>query len=240
MMPARAARPRRHATCLPAKTSAAPRATVVRTVERVVRVALSRWGSIMKKVPLYSRSRRPAEPPVDALGATPAGQGDPGLASSRGSAPGGGAAPNGRVARLKRAALRHERRLWATAVLALIAAAFFLEPRLGHHPTTLTIEQIDAALRQSIEEKPLASADSRAYEAILPSVVRVVGLMTDGDDGTEDAAKGPVERGVGTGVVIVETGPILTNLHVVSGANRIDVTFFDGRESAASLLSVQP
>jgi S1-C subfamily serine protease len=194
----------------------------------------------MKKVPLYSRSRRPAEPPVDALGAAPPGAGDAAGASSQGAMRGAAALPTGRLARLKRAALRHERRLWATAVLALIAAALFVEPRIGHHPTPMTMEQIDAAMRQSIEEKPLVSADSRAYDAILPSVVRVVGLMTDGDDGTEDAAKGPVERGVGTGVVIVENGTILTNLHVVSGAKRIKVTFFDGSESDASLLNVQP
>ena len=95
-------------------------------------------------------------------------------------------------------------------------------------------------MRQSIEEKPLIAAESRAYEAIMPSVVRVVGLMTDGDDGSDDGAKGPVERGVGTGVVIVENGTILTNLHVVSGAKRIKVTFMDGTESDAMLLNVQP
>jgi len=189
----------------------------------------------MKKVPLYSRSRRPAE-----LSAAAPGTGTPGSPDAIPAAGQGAAPPRGRLGRFKRAALRHERRLWATAVLVLIAAALFDEPRLTHHATPLTIEQIDAALRQSIEEKPLVSADSRAYEAILPSVVRVVGLMTDGDDGTEDAAKGPVERGVGTGVVIVENVTILTNLHVVSGAKRIKVTFFDGSESDASLLNVQP
>ncbi|HUP09982.1 MAG TPA: trypsin-like peptidase domain-containing protein [Caldimonas sp.] len=194
----------------------------------------------MKKVPLYSRSRRPAEPPLDASAAGTPGQGHPTSDPGRGPAAPNAAPPTGRLGRLKRAALRHERRLWASAVLALVAIAVLVEPRLGHPPAALTMDQIDAAMRQSIEEKPLVSADSRAYEAVLPSVVRVVGLMTDGDDGTEDAAKGPVERGVGTGVVIVENGTILTNLHVVSGAKRIKVTFFDGSESDASLLNVQP
>ena len=194
----------------------------------------------MKKVPLYSRSRRPAEPSLDApVGGTP-GAGNAARASDQGPTATNALRPTGRLARLQRSALRHERRLWASAVLALVAVAVFVEPRLGHPPAVLTMEQIDAAMRQSIEEKPLVSADSRAYEAVLPSVVRVVGLMTDGDDGTEDAAKGPVERGVGTGVVIVENGTILTNLHVVSGAKRIKVTFFDGSESDASLLNVQP
>ena len=43
-------------------------------------------------------------------------------------------------------------------------------------------------------------------------------------------------QGVGTGVVIVDNGTILTNLHVVSGARRVTVTFFDGSESEVELL----
>ncbi|GAC1532869.1 MAG: hypothetical protein NVS2B4_13050 [Ramlibacter sp.] len=44
---------------------------------------------------------------------------------------------------------------------------------------------------------------------------------------------------MGTGVVIVDKGIILTNLHVVSGADRVTVTFFDGLESTASVTGVQ-
>src|SRR4029078_6243065 len=96
---------------------------------------------------------------------------------------------------------------------------------------------IDAAMRQSIEEKPLVSPVSRAYDAIIPSVVRVVGLMTGGADGSDqdDGAKeGTVERGIGTGVVIIDNGTILTNLHVVSGAQKVRVPFMYGSESHAS------
>ena len=69
---------------------------------------------------------------------------------------------------------------------------------------------------------------------MLPSVVRVLGLMTEGDDGDDERRQhGTVERGVGTGVVIIDNGTILTNLHVVCGAKRIKVTFADGPESDA-------
>ncbi|MCX7275145.1 MAG: trypsin-like peptidase domain-containing protein, partial [Burkholderiales bacterium] len=52
---------------------------------------------------------------------------------------------------------------------------------------------------------------------------------------------GPGEPGnVGTGVVIVDKGLILTNLHVVAGARRIRITFADGFESEATLVSSQP
>lgn len=107
----------------------------------------------------------------------------------------------------------------------------------------MTISAIDKAMRKSLTEKPMPSQASRAFDAIIPSVVRVVGLLTEGDDGTDDAeahAKGHLERGVGTGVVVMDNGTILTNLHVVSGAKKIKVTFFDGLESDAQVVNVQP
>jgi hypothetical protein len=36
-------------------------------------------------------------------------------------------------------------------------------------------------VRESLEKEPLPSAAAKAHEAILPSVVRVVGLMDDND-----------------------------------------------------------
>ncbi len=54
-------------------------------------------------------------------------------------------------------------------------------------------------------------------------------------DGEQD-----IERSVGTGVVIVDKGIILTNLHVVAGGNRLGVVFADGTESEATVIGVQP
>jgi S1-C subfamily serine protease len=59
----------------------------------------------------------------------------------------------------------------------------------------------------------------------------------------ETAAEATAEflpNGVGTGVVIVDKGVILTNLHVVSGSDQIKVTFADGLETTASIVGVQP
>ena len=47
-------------------------------------------------------------------------------------------------------------------------------------------------------------------------------------------------RSTGTGVVIIDNGTILTNLHVVAGAKRIRVMFHDGTESDATLINAQP
>ena len=176
----------------------------------------------MKKVPLYSRSPRAAEPAADL----------PAVAAPS-------AAPGTRPARVAAALTRHERRLWALALIVLAAAFWWGNPMLSAKPP-LTMEQIDAAMRQSIEDKPLVSPASRAYESIIPSVVRVVGLMTEGDDGKDDKEHGTVERGIGSGVVIIDNGTILTNLHVVNGAKKIRVTFFDGSESEAVVLNTQP
>jgi S1-C subfamily serine protease len=58
----------------------------------------------------------------------------------------------------------------------------------------------------------------------------------------EPDAKGgqDVEKGVGTGVVIVDRGVILTNLHVVLGAKRVQVVFADGLVSAATVTGSRP
>ena len=184
----------------------------------------------MKRVPLYSRSNRPVEPVPEPAAAAP--DATPGPAAATGAGP----APRSRVAR---ALLRHERRLWALAVVALAAAIAWLGPQFNAKPP-LTFEQIESGIRQSIEDKPLVSPASRAFDAIIPSVVRVVGLMTEGDDGSEAKENGTVERGIGTGVVIIDNGTILTNLHVVAGAKKVRVTFFDGSESDAMVMSTQP
>ena len=205
----------------------------------------------MKKAPLYSRSRPPARLPQAAA---------PDAGGSPGGAP--AARPEGhpRRARFTAALARHERQLWASAVLMLIVAGLVLNASLAPKAPALTMAQIDAAMRKSIEEKPLPSPVSAAYDAIIPSVVRVLGLMTEGDDGSDDDAKEPptneksrkggtgqarpghgaFERGVGTGVVIIDNGTILTNLHVINGAKRIRVTFMDGTDADAVVISTQP
>jgi S1-C subfamily serine protease len=98
----------------------------------------------------------------------------------------------------------------------------------------ITQRDIDAAVLHTLETQPLPSAAARAYEAIRPSVVRVRGFGQHGKDGEE------AETGVGSGVVIVEKGVILTNLHVVAGAKRVKVVFADGLESDASIVGLQP
>jgi len=230
----------------------------------------------MARTPLYSPSKQrprsvPAVPtpgePSPAAFALPS-VGDAGLAAVALAKP--------PISRWKRALQRHER--WAWALAALLLATVVAWPSwTARRAPSLSIEQIDAALRESIAKEPLPSAAAAAYEAVLPSVVRVVGLH--GKAALEPAAsasaaaegasapasrqakadakpakqpKGKAHaapddedepadgRSVGTGVVIVDKGVILTNLHVVAGADRIMVTFFDGSESEAIVIGRQP
>ena len=182
----------------------------------------------MKKAPLYSRSRPPAgvAVPTSAAGTDVAPPPTPPATAPR------------KLGLLGFVA-RHERSLWASAFALLLGALVWSGAFLPKE-TPLTLKQIDAAMRQSLDEKPLPSQATKAYDAVIGSVVRVVGLMTEGDDGSDDKANAQAERGVGTGVVIIDNGTILTNLHVISGAKRVKVTFMDGSESEAVVISTQP
>jgi S1-C subfamily serine protease len=117
--------------------------------------------------------------------------------------------------------------LAVAAVIALLYAAIPPTPR------AITQEDIDAAVMRTLENNTLPSRMAKAFDVIRPAVVRVRG-MGPGETGEE------VELSVGTGVVIVDTGVILTNLHVVAKATRLQLEFADGLESEASVIALQP
>ena len=119
-------------------------------------------------------------------------------------------------------------------LLALMLAAGLYSGRPGERK--ITQEDINAAVLKTLENTQLPSAAAKAYEAIIPSVVRVVGYSKS-KDSKENKESG---RSVGTGVVIVDKGIILTNLHVVQGADSILITFADGMTTTASITGTQP
>jgi len=128
----------------------------------------------------------------------------------------------------------HERAvlLAAGALVGLCMVA--LQHFLVAPPPALTEADLDAAIARALESKPLPSPAIQAYQAVRESIVRVR-TIGDGLEPDEHA-----QRAVGSGVVIIDRGVILTNLHVVDGASRIMVTFFDGLESEARVISTQP
>ncbi|MDP1691040.1 MAG: trypsin-like peptidase domain-containing protein [Burkholderiaceae bacterium] len=185
----------------------------------------------MHKAPLYSRSprRQPLPPQGRAESAAAA---EPAAAATADEA---GTRPRGR-----RRLSGHRGPVWALAGALLAASTLFGAQRLAPGPQPITQDDIDKAVRLSLEKEPLPSAAARAYDAILPSVVRVVGLMDEKDDGEDRAERRAMERSLGTGVVIVDNGTILTNLHVVLGAKKVRVRFANGQESEATMVGAQP
>lgn len=152
--------------------------------------------------------------------------------------------------------------LWVVVLLLATMLIFSLSTRGVQR--RLTQDDINAAVLKTLETHQLPSEYAKAYEKISPSVVRVMSYVKAERLKPDAAAKlanrtpgskplgpatgdqilvdkdGDVESGVGTGVVIIDKGVILTNLHVVSGADRIKVVFADGLEATASVINVQP
>lgn len=183
----------------------------------------------MRKAPFYSRS--PRRPPAGHAGAD-----DGAVAADAGDG-------RLRAPRLGAGLLQHPLARAALAacggvVLAALAIALALSGRPA--PRVITQDDIDQAVRAALEKEPLPSAAARAAAAIAPSVVRVVGLADENDSSDEDTEQKALERALGTGVVIIDNGTILTNLHVVAGSRKIKVRFWNGLESEAQLVGSQP
>jgi S1-C subfamily serine protease len=235
----------------------------------------------MRRSALYSRSPRrddAAPPPAAAPDATAVPAADPAVPAPRKS----------RYA----FAQRHER--WLALLVGLLIGAIAFMAWQSSRPAArlLTQKDIDGAVLHTLATQTLPSRAAKAYEAVRPSVVKVIGTGYP-DDAKDDAkpddkkagkgeksaraqkdaskadgkradakpapkAAAPDDKkgdgalpeghppigkgiGIGTGVVIVDTkGIILTNLHVVLGASKIKVVFFDGLESEATVIGVQP
>jgi S1-C subfamily serine protease len=181
----------------------------------------------MKRIALYSRSRR-SPGPVPPGGISPApqtGENDPTAESARG--------PAGSFS-LFHFIRRHDRLFGFVAgglITLLVGWALLAK---APAPRRITQKDIDRAVLHTLSTETLPSVAAKAYEIIRPSVVRVRGLIYDPDGGAEIEAK------VGSGVVVVDKGIILTNLHVIAGVELVKVVFDDGLEAQATVVGMQP
>jgi S1-C subfamily serine protease len=187
-----------------------------------------------QRTPLYSAPRRPV-PPAD----EPARAGTPEPQAPAAAQ----AAPRRRVP-------------WRKAMLSLLALGVVSAALWRYGPAIpkpLTQRDIDRAVLHTLSKHNLPAPAAKAYEAVRGSVVKVIGYSRPEPKDAKPAKAGPKgkplvgpepdepeERGVGSGVVIIENGTILTNLHVVYGARRIKVIFFDGLEADADIVGLQP
>jgi S1-C subfamily serine protease len=186
----------------------------------------------MKRVPLYSRTpERTRAPSPRTPGGVPYTAAEPEVEPDE--APTRWARSKARMGAWVH---RHERLAWVVLALTLaVVSGWPAWVRKEHRIPSF--EQIDTAMRESIAKEPLASAAANAYEAVIGSVVRVVGEQAPD---RPDPKEGEERKSVGSGVVIIDKGIILTNLHVVHGASRIKVTYSNGLVSDATLINVQP
>ena len=106
---------------------------------------------------------------------------------------------------------------------------------------------LDPDLIVAAEEKVL----SDLYERVLPSTVQITVTHLVGDDrGSDSPFPIPFDPtpggddffrdGDGSGFVWDDEGHIITNHHVVTGAERVKVTFPDGTETDAEVLGTDP
>jgi S1-C subfamily serine protease len=182
----------------------------------------------LRKVTLYSSSDRTRKPGAAGAAAPPGVRND---ADASGATTASAAT---RRTRLRTFLARYERLLLLVAGGCIALVLVLGHAALSKPPRALAQEDIDAAVLHTLENTSLPSRAAKAHEAVRRSVVRVQGL------GRVKEKEGHLVQGVGSGVVIVDTGIILTNMHVVVGAERILVTFADGLESEAAIVGIRP
>jgi len=116
---------------------------------------------------------------------------------------------------------RFERPAILATLIALAAYVF-----LGVSPAP----QVQAKAEPQAAPPPAAVAYAKAQRAVVR--VRAIG------DGLEHDEY--IQKSLGTGVVIVADGTVLTNHHVVAGASRVRVLFAEGLESEATIVAARP
>jgi len=180
----------------------------------------------MKRASLYSAARPRAASPAAARA---------GAASPE---PAPATPPAARASRLKSFGSRHQRPLLLAAGALIAALLVALHAAMTPAPRRITQRDIDNAVRHSLETKPLPSRAAQAYEAVAPAIVRVQGVRKA--EAVADAGPARSEGSTGSGVVVHESGVILTSLHVIEGTESIAVDFATGEHSEAEVIAVQP
>ncbi|MGI8935317.1 MAG: HhoA/HhoB/HtrA family serine endopeptidase [Phormidesmis sp.] len=137
------------------------------------------------------------------------------------------------------------------------------EPALTEAPSAVLTSPADEStlLAQATGTERLmggANFIATAVERVGPAVVRINSARTVtasrrpvifndpffreffGDMGVPDQPTERIERGTGSGFILNANGIILTNAHVVEGADQVTVTFKDGRELRGEVLGEDP
>jgi S1-C subfamily serine protease len=119
------------------------------------------------------------------------------------------------------------------ATIAATLAVLFVFTLLFPGPRPMTTRDVNDTVARVLSSATVPPAYSaRVYQIIQPSLILI---ETKGKDDRNQA-----EFGLGSGVVIDDMGDIITSLHVVATADEIKLTFADGTESSATVVTKQP
>jgi len=121
---------------------------------------------------------------------------------------------------------------FASGVFGALLVLFFYN-LLVVKPNQLTVEDVNASVAMVMASAtPAPSYSAQVYQAIRPSLILI--------QVEEKHQNAESDFGLGSGVVVDSFGNILTSLHVVDGASVITVTFADGTQSEAAIVSEMP
>jgi len=112
------------------------------------------------------------------------------------------------------------------------------EPEPSRTPTPILVVVTPTALPRSVVDE--ASAEDRLliniYERVNPAVVNIQ-ILIDAPSGIDGDL---FPEGEGSGFIIDKEGRIVTNNHVVEGADEVQVTLYDGAIVEARVLGTDP
>jgi S1-C subfamily serine protease len=135
--------------------------------------------------------------------------------------------------RLQRLRVRARSAVPFVSGVAAALVALLLYTILVPSPHQLTTREVSDTVAQALASAtPPPTFSSLVYQVIQPSIV-LIQTQAPG-------ANGKVENSLGSGVVIDDSGDILTSLHVVANATDIQLTFADGTQSSAQVTAQQP
>ena len=205
----------------------------------------------MRRTGLYSSADRSRG--IAGKGGVQAAGGEPASAAAPAPAgrPGGVGRMGGLRGRIARGFARYERTGLVLAGVLIALAVMIARDAFQAPARALTQDDIDRAVLHTLDTKPIPSRAAKAAETVRQSIVRVTGYPDEAVPAAGGPGKGEAGgpgggvpsgegRSTGSGVVIVDDGVILTNLHVVAGSKRITVMFHDGSESEAVLVRAWP
>ncbi len=152
-----------------------------------------------------------------------------------------------------------KRRVWivfTVAVMAAFMAGGWAVPQLFSASATKPVDTFTPEQRAALQDlKAFSSGFAAVAQAVSPSVVTVTSeklvqpaanpFSNDpmfrrffGDQGQN--AQPFKQHGLGSGVIVREDGYILTNNHVIQGADELNVELFDGRKLSAKVVGADP